>query len=236
MWYRHLYPILDGGSAEKRTDVYIVSHIGGAGPQVFPSFDYEDSDLADKAFSMMIRFTPDIVHIQHEFGLYGKNYGIAVVPLIMQFRLVGIPVVTTLHTVYPEMPEAHRILYQAILSNSTRVIVHEHYQEKAFQSIFDKTLTDKIRVIPHGSRELQIVPNAKRKLNLPKGKKIILLVGYLRPSKNFELVVDIFPEILKQCPDAILVIAGKPEVENTWIIAKCYLIVLKGLQQKTTYI
>jgi len=194
---------------EKRTDVYIVSHMGGAGPQVFPCFDYEDGDLADKAFSMMTRFTPDVVHIQHEFGLFGKNKGVAVIPLIVQFRLAGIPVVTTLHTVYPEMPEAHRILYQAILSNSTRVIVHEHYQEKAFQSIFDKTLTDKIRVIPHGSRELQIVPNAKRQLNLPKGKKIILLVGYLRPSKNFELVVDIFPEILKQCPDAILVIAGK---------------------------
>jgi hypothetical protein len=76
---------------QKQTDLYIASHMGGAGPQVFPCFDYEDGDLADKAFSMMIRFTPDIVHIQHEFGLFGKNYGVAVVPLIVQFRLVGIP-------------------------------------------------------------------------------------------------------------------------------------------------
>jgi glycosyltransferase involved in cell wall biosynthesis len=183
--------------------------MGGAGPQVFPSFDYEDSDLADKAFSMMIRFTPDIVHIQHEIGLFGQNFGIAVVPLIMQFRLVGLPVVTTLHTVYPNMPEAHRILYQAILSHSTRVIVHEHYQKKAFKNLFGKRLTDKIRVIPHGSRELQTVPEAKRHLNLPMDKKVVLLVGYLRPSKNFELVVDIFPQILAKCPDTILVIAGK---------------------------
>ena len=87
---------------KKHTDVYIVSHVGGSGTQVFPTFDYEDGDIAEKAYSMMIRFTPDIVHIQHEFGLFGKYMGVSVVPLIIQFRLIGIPVITTLHTIYKE--------------------------------------------------------------------------------------------------------------------------------------
>ncbi|RLB74763.1 MAG: glycosyl transferase, partial [Deltaproteobacteria bacterium] len=112
----------------KQTDIYVVSHIGGTGQQVFPAFDYEDGDLGEKAFSTMVRFTPDIVHIQHEFGLYGKHLGVSVVPLILEFKMLGIPVVSTLHTVYTDMDAAHRTILEAVITNSDRVIVHEPYQ------------------------------------------------------------------------------------------------------------
>ena len=194
---------------KSQADVYVVSHMGGAGPKVFPCFDYEDGDLAEKAFSMMVRLTPDVVHIQHEFGLFGKHLGIAVISLIMKFRLVGIPVVTTLHTVYSEIPQNHQIIFEAIFSNSDRVIVHEPYQEQSLRSGLREELAGKICVIPHGAREMEVVPDAKERLGLPLNKKIILIIGYIRPSKNFELVIDIFPEILRHFPDAVLVIAGK---------------------------
>ncbi len=194
---------------KKHTDVYIVSHMGGAGTQVFPTFDYEDGDLAEKAYSMMIRFTPDIVHIQHEFGLFGRHFGVSVVPLIIQFRLIGIPVVTTLHTVYREIPPHHEMIIRSIFANSNRIIVHESYQKESLEKILDAEQIRKISVIPHGAREVESIPDAKVKLGLPANKKVILIIGYFRPSKNFELVVDIFPEILKQVPDAILVVAGK---------------------------
>lgn len=194
---------------KKHTDVYIVSHVGGSGTQVFPTFDYEDGDIAEKAYSMMIRFTPDIVHIQHEFGLFGKYMGVSVVPLIIQFRLIGIPVITTLHTIYKEIPREHQIIIKAIFANSNRVVVHESYQKKSLEKILDREQIEKIAVIPHGAREVAPIPDAKAKLGLPTDKKVILIIGYFRPSKNFELVVDIFPEILEKVPDAILVVAGK---------------------------
>ncbi|MBW2062054.1 MAG: glycosyltransferase [Deltaproteobacteria bacterium] len=194
---------------EKHADVYVVSHMGGEGHQVFPCFDYEDGDLAEKAFSMMSRFTPDVVHIQHEFGLYGKHSGVAVIPLILQFRLVGIPVVTTLHTVYPQIQADHQIIFQSIFLNSDRVIIHEPYQERSLRKNLREDLTRKICVIPHGAREVETIPDAKKRLGLPTDKKVVLMIGYIRPSKNFELVVDIFPEILEKFPNAILVIGGK---------------------------
>ena len=193
----------------KGADVYIVSHIGGAGPQVFPTFDYEDGDLAEKAFSAMIRFTPDVVHIRHEFGLYGKHYGVSVIPLILQFQLLGIPVVTTLHTVYQELGSSHRLILDSILHNSNRVVVHEKYQHRVLSDFFPADLVKKIHTIPHGARLVDPIPDAKRRLGLPSDRKVILLIGYIRPSKNFELIVDIFPEILKLYPKALLVMAGK---------------------------
>ncbi len=192
-----------------QTDVYIISHYGGQGKQVFPAFDYEDDNLAEKAFSMMIRFTPDIVHIQHEFGMYGKHYGVQVVPLIIQFHLLGIPVVVTLHTVYPDPPEAHQIILGAILHNASQVIVHESYQKETLNRIFQQQFEDRIHIIPHGAREVTPIPDAKKLLGLPENKKVVLLIGYFRPSKNFEFVVDLMPQIVSQYPDAILVLAGK---------------------------
>ncbi len=194
---------------ESRTDVYIVSHYGGQGKQVFPAFDYEDNDLAEKAFSMMIRFTPDIVHIQHEFGMYGKHYGVQIVPLIIQFKLLGIPVITTLHTVYPEPPEAHSILLHSILSNSSKIIVHEAYQKETLNRLFENQFSQKLVVIPHGAREIEPIPDAKKILGLPEDKKVILLIGYFRPSKHYELIVDLMPQIVDQYPNALLVLAGK---------------------------
>ncbi len=193
----------------KQTDIYVVSHVGGSGPQVFPSFDYEDGDLAEKAFSTMVRFTPDVVHIQHEFGLYGKHLGVSVVPLILQFKMLGIPVVSTLHTVYTDMDMPHKTILEAVVTNSDRVIVHESYQLDTLRQIMPESLHDKIRVIPHGAREVEIIPDAKKKLGLPEDKKVILIIGYIRPSKNFELIIDIFPEILERYPNAVLVMAGK---------------------------
>lgn len=194
---------------KKGADVYIVCHKGGSGQQVFPAFDYEDGDIAEKAFHMMTRFTPDVVHIQHEFGLFGGHFGVSVIPLIIQFRLARIPVVTTLHTVYQEIPREHGIIFQSIVANSDRIVVHEPYQEKALKRFLHGSDAKKILAIPHGAREVIPIPDAKRLLGLPSDKKVILIIGYFRPSKNFELIVDIFPKIVKRVPEAILVVAGK---------------------------
>ena len=69
---RHLYAISHRRLGSKNADIYVVSHMGGSGRQIFPCFDYEDGDLADKAFSMMIRFTPDVVHINTNSDFLGN--------------------------------------------------------------------------------------------------------------------------------------------------------------------
>ncbi|MEA3223295.1 MAG: glycosyltransferase [Thermodesulfobacteriota bacterium] len=193
-------------------DAYIVSHYGGNGKNVFTAFDYEDGDLAEKAFSMMARLTPDIVHIQHEFGLYGKHFGVSVIPLILQFRLRDIPVVTTLHTVYNEVQEQHRLILTSIIENSNAIIIHEAYQLEALRHyIKRKELLDKVHVIPHGAREIQMVENAKAKLEIPDTTKVILMIGYFRPSKRFERIVRLWPKIVEKHNknDILLVMAGK---------------------------
>jgi glycosyltransferase involved in cell wall biosynthesis len=196
----------------KEVDVYIISHYGGQGKNVFSTFDYEDKDLSYKIFDMVIRLSPDLVHIQHEFNLFGKHYGVAIVPLYLQLKMTKIPCVTTLHSVYKKNTDEHKILFSSFLNYSDKVIVHESFQKEALIKELDIKggSNNKICVIPHGAREILPIPHAKKKLGLDENTKIVLMIGYFSPYKNFEKIIDIWPEIVKRYGEkVILLIAGK---------------------------
>ena len=189
------------------SEVYIVSQFGGEGKRVYPAFHADDPDLADKIFRIMIKFTPDVVHIQHEYGLFGKAKGVNIIPLLYRLKLSGIPVVITFHTVYEDFSREKKIILEALIRVADAVIVHEEYQK---ESILNKIGSfDNIWVIPHGSREIEPIPDAKRKIGLDENEKAILLCGYFRPSKGMDRIVRIFPRIAERIENAVLVIAGK---------------------------
>ena len=188
-------------------ELYIVSQVGGRGERVYPAFGAQDPDLAEKVFRMMVKFPPDIVHIQHEFGLFGKDEGVSCIPLVYKFKIAGIPVVITLHSVYEEFTREKKIVLDALIRGADRVIVHEEYQKEAILKKIGQF--DNIRVIPHGARELKLVPDAKKKIGLDKDMKMVLLCGYIRPTKGMDTVIKIFPQIAKEVERAVLVIASK---------------------------
>lgn len=191
---------------KKSNEIYVVSQHGSSGDKVFKAFNSDDGGLADEIFNTAIKFTPDVVHIQHEFGLYGPRFGVNILPLIYSLRIEGIPVVVTLHTVYREISRAHKIMLDPIIRGNDAVIVHEEFQREVLKSEFDNP--QNIFVIPHGVRDVQQVKNAKELLGLS-GKKVIALVGYFRPTKGFLRIVKIFPEIAKRVSEATLIVAGK---------------------------
>jgi 1,2-diacylglycerol 3-alpha-glucosyltransferase len=189
-------------------ETFIVSQYGAQGENVFPVYWPESISLAKLIFNISTRLTPDIIHIQHEFGLYGSQRGVQVIELILRNKLVGIPVVTTLHTVYEDFDEQAKTIIRLIISESSAIIVHEQYQKQILLDFFGTQWRHKIHVIHHGVREVEDIPDAKKKLNL-ENKKVILLCGYFRPTKGFHRIIKIFPDIVKKEPDAILLIAGK---------------------------
>jgi len=185
--------------------VYIVCHSGGEGLDCCPAFNYNEPDLAHKAFEAMMEFTPDIVHIQHEFGLFGEQRGMNVIPLAYKFKLSQIPIVITLHTVSEEPDYEELTIRKALLETAGAIIVHEEYQRELIKE--QSGYRDKIWVIPHGVRKVKAASKTKKSLGLG-DKKIALLQGYFRRSKNFERVVRIFPEVAEEVDDALLLIAS----------------------------
>ncbi|HHB13053.1 MAG TPA: glycosyltransferase [Chromatiales bacterium] len=189
-----------------RNETFVVSQFGAQGERVFALYQPQSPSFAADVFYTSTRLTPDVMHIQHEYGLYGTQKGVELIELILRYRLAGLPVVTTLHTVYERLQRDERILLKPIVENSQAVIVHEAFQKDTLVDAFG--MAERIHVIEHGVREIEPIQDAKAKLGL-EGKKVILLAGYFRPSKGFHKIVERFPEIAARDPDVVLVVAGK---------------------------
>lgn len=193
--------------AKTSNEIHIISQYGARGRNVSPAYDPGDGDLARKIFNMTIRFTPDIVHFQHEFGLYGEMNGIAILDLINRFRSTGVPTIATLHTVLPAPDFRCKMILKEMCRCLSSVIVHEESHLNLLTTFYGAD-PSKIHVIPHGARTVTPILDAKKKLDL-EGLKTILLIGYFRPTKCFDRMVDIFPAIVEKNPDACLIISGK---------------------------
>lgn len=189
-------------------ETFVISKQGAQGRNVFPVYEPGGTSIATQIYDLSTRMTPDIIHIQHEYGLYGSQKGVQIIDLIVRYRMVGVPVAVTLHTVYPDFTDDTKILARLILSESSLVIVHENYQKKILLKVFGPDHDTKIRVIPHGVRYSVMDGQGKNKLKL-EGKKVVLLCGYFRPTKGFHKIVKIFPQVVEKIPNALLLIAGK---------------------------
>lgn len=188
-------------------EVHIVSQLGAKGHNVYPVYSPIDNDIATKLFHVSSKVTPDVINIQHEYGLFGAESGIQILDFLYRCKIANLPTVTTLHTVYEKLERYQEIILESICSSSSAIIVHEPFQKETLTSYFPG-IEKKIHILPHGVRENVKVNDAKEKLNLV-GKKVLLLAGYFRPSKGFHKIVKIFPEIAKNDKNIILLVAGK---------------------------
>jgi glycosyltransferase involved in cell wall biosynthesis len=188
-------------------EVVVVTQDGGEGQNVFPTYSPLDSDISLKLFHVASKLTPDVINIQHEYGLFGSDMGVQIVDFLIRCKLAKIPTVTTLHTVYKELEEHFIVMLENIIGNSSGIIVHENYQKETLKKHFPQW-DHKVDVLPHGIREVTPRDDAKKILGL-ENKKVLLLAGYFRPSKCFHKIVELFPRIADQVDDVVLLVAGK---------------------------
>jgi len=188
-------------------EIIIVSQHGARGDSVFPVYNADDVDPAKEIFDITMKLTPDIVHIQHEYGLYGEMDGIAVLDLIHRFKSSNIPTIATFHTVFKNPEFRKGYILKTMCRDLDGIIVHEDNHIDRLTTIYGCD-SKKIHLIPHGARIIEPIKDAKMKLKLT-GKKVILLFGYFRETKEFGKLLEIFPQILKKVPDAYLVISAK---------------------------
>ena len=150
--------------------------------------------------------------IQHEFGLYGGDYG---EHLKLFLEAVKKPVITTLHTVQPNFDKkAIEVLkYITERSESIIVIAHAAIDMLKQQGIPSK----KCVVIPHGcpSFDRTNSKSIKESLGL-KGRLVASTFGLISSGKGIEYAIQALPEVIKTEPRIIYLIIGEthPEVRK----------------------
>lgn len=172
----------------------------------------------------------DIVHIQHEYLLYGGPYHSGFFPMLpLLLRLFGKKVVITMHSVVPrfflkrsffekygagQKLFALKRLFAIAMTRlsvifSSRVIVHTEVAKNTLTKDYGAT-AEKIQVIPlgidlHSFRYTR--KDAKRRLGLD-GVDVLLFFGFIHPGKGVENAFRALPKILKKYPNTKLIVAG----------------------------
>lgn len=153
-----------------------------------------------------------LVNVQHEFKIFGSDYG---ENLIIFFKAVKKPVITTLHTVLQGPSKQRRKIMQLIAQYSTHLIVMTQSAVEILKE--DYGIEDsKIIAIPHGIHDVPYEENTTLKESLGYKDRILLIsFGFLRPDKGarssgrgYEYVLDALPNIIKQFPNVLYLIIG----------------------------
>lgn len=167
----------------------------------------EDFSTYTRAADYINQSSAEIVHIQHEFGLFGGEQGEYLIPFMDCLQK---PIVVTLHTVL-QKPSAKNLEVVKKMSELAKVfIVISNIAAERLRKNYQLKNSCKVVVIPHGVFDFPKVDSEKYKSKIGlKGKKILMSHGLINPDKGIEDAIKALPKIIKKFPEAVYLIVGK---------------------------
>jgi glycosyltransferase involved in cell wall biosynthesis len=147
----------------------------------------------------------DICILEHEYGIYGGESGVYILPLLHRLE---IPLMVTLHTVLKNPSYIERAILQEIGKMADLIVV---MSQKAIRFLTDvyQIPFEKIVQLEHGVPDLQFNPElSKKEFNL-ENKKVLLTFGLISRNKGIETVIRALPQVVERHPNTIYLILGR---------------------------
>ena len=148
----------------------------------------------------------DVCILQHEYGIFGGENGIYLLPLISRLTK---PLIVTLHTVLKNPSYSEKAIVQEIGKRAEKLVV---MSKRAVDFLTDSygIEPEKIAIIEHGVPVFNFTDREsfKKKLNLA-GKKSLFTFGLLSRDKGIETVINALPEVVRRHPEILYIVLGK---------------------------
>jgi glycosyltransferase involved in cell wall biosynthesis len=165
----------------------------------------QDLDAYKAAADFLNLNDVDIVCLQFEYGIFGGKAGSYILSLLRNLKM---PVITTLHTVLKNPNVEQRRVMDELLAISDYVVVMSQRGVEILHDVF-KTPPGKVRLIPHGIHDVPFIdPNFYKDKYGVEGKIVILTFGLLSPQKGIEVVLRALPNVIKNHPNVVYLVAG----------------------------
>ena len=146
-----------------------------------------------------------LVNIQHEFGIFGGEYGSHLLSFLEHVKK---PVIVTFHTVLPRPNEQLKDVVQSIARKSACMIVMNNMAIDILAG--DYGIHENVFVIPHGIPTVPFMQSKQEKAKIGmKGRIVISSFGLISSNKGYEHVIDALPESIKKFPNLIYLIIGQ---------------------------
>lgn len=176
------------------------------GPYVRWQIAQDDPEAYREVAQAINRSTVDVVNIQHEFGIFGGEWGRWLLGFLD--ALVK-PVVTTLHTVLPDPLPPPVEITRALYARSAATVAMTPVALTILRRDYG-LVGDRLRVIPHGVpvASMQDPEETKARLGLG-GHLVVSSFGLINPGKGIEDVLDALPEVVARFPQLLYLVLGE---------------------------
>ena len=147
----------------------------------------------------------DICVLEHEFGIFGGQSGVYILPLLHRLK---IPLVVTLHTILKDPSYNEKAVLQEICKMAHKIVVMSHKAIEFLVSIY-KVPEEKIVFIEHGVPDIHFNPEKSKNEFKLGNKKVILTFGFISRNKGIETVIKALPKVVEKHPEVIYIVLGK---------------------------
>jgi glycosyltransferase involved in cell wall biosynthesis len=149
--------------------------------------------------------TADVCILEHEFGIYGGESGVYILPLIGRLQK---PLITILHTILKDPSYMQMTIIRQIAKYSAKIVVMSNRAVGFLTSIYGIPV-DKIQLIEHGVPDLEPKEDNPVRNSLPfKNRKVLFTFGLISRNKGLETVIEALPNIVAKNPEVMYVILG----------------------------
>ncbi len=194
-------------------------------PGVHGIMDMENPHWYEPVYETIVgELRPDLVHIQHEFGLYSARSengsdddAAGLLTLLGLLKMEGIPTVVTCHTLCGKMKPYEAVHYRAMIPLSTITVAHAQYQVVRLRENLG-AIPHNVTYVEHGanlhSAEEIVTLRSEGKRHFGfEGYQVVGINGWWSANKNFLPIIQawgtgIYPRLHNR--NTILAVVGAP--------------------------
>lgn len=147
----------------------------------------------------------DICILEHEFGIFGGQNGVYILPLLHRLEM---PLIVTLHTVLKTPSYNEKAILTEICKMAASIVVMTHKAIELLTTVYQIDV-EKIHLIEHGVPDLTFDRMQVKRLFKLESKKVLFTFGFISRNKGIETVIRALPEVVAQYPETVYIVCGK---------------------------
>jgi polysaccharide biosynthesis protein PslF len=179
------------------------------------SYQVSDDDIEDYIqTAKLINNSPRIklVSIQHEFGLFGGEYGDHILAFL---EILQKPTTITFHSIISRPNNRRKKVIKAISDRVQEIIVMTKSGVDILRNQYK--VETPISIIPHGIPKVDYESQKSEKIKVGlEGRTILSSFGLISENKGYEYVIRSLPKVVQKFPSLLYVIVGQthPQVRR----------------------
>ncbi|MBN1907818.1 MAG: glycosyltransferase family 4 protein [Deltaproteobacteria bacterium] len=147
----------------------------------------------------------DLCILEHEFGIFGGQNGIYILPFLHRLE---IPLIVTLHTIVKAPSYNEKVVLQEICKMANKVVVMSHKAIELLTTIYNVD-KKKIEYIEHGVPDIHFNQAQSKKEFHLENKKVLTTFGFISRNKGIETVIKALPKVIEKFPEVLYMVLGK---------------------------